>query len=89
MPTYREMGVDVDWIFWRGLFVHKDTPKPVVSILREATAKVAHSEAYKDMVIKAGYNPAALVTEEELQGLIRNEEKVVQDVLKDLGTPGK
>jgi tripartite-type tricarboxylate transporter receptor subunit TctC len=89
VPTYREMGVDVDFIFWRGLFVHKDTPKPVVSILREATAKVAHSETYKEMVTKAGYTPAALVTEEELQNLIKNEEKIVQEVLKDLGAPGK
>ncbi len=86
VPTYREMGVNVDFIFWRGLFVHKDTPQPVLNVLREAVRKVAHAGAFKAMLEKAGYTPVDMVGEAELQELIRNEEKVVEEVFKDIGT---
>jgi tripartite-type tricarboxylate transporter receptor subunit TctC len=88
VPTYRELGVNVDFIFWRGLFVHKDTPAPVVAALRAAVAKVAANPAFKDRMVKASFIPAALVGEAETQAFIRREETLVEEVLKSL-KPGK
>lgn len=36
VPTCKEEGFDVVWEVWLGLFVHKDTPKPIVAHLRKA-----------------------------------------------------
>ena len=85
VPTYREVGVPVDFIFWRGLFVHKDTPQPIVEILRDAVGKVARAPAYKEMLAKGGYIPGDLVGEAELQEFLKREERIVEEVYKDIG----
>lgn len=89
VPTYRELGVSVDFIFWRGLFVHKDTPAPIVAALRTAVGKVARSSAFKDKMVHASYIPAAMVDEAETQAFIRKEESIVEDVLKSLKPAAK
>jgi tripartite-type tricarboxylate transporter receptor subunit TctC len=84
VPTYRELGVPVDFIFWRGLFVHKDTPAPVVAALRAAVGKVARNPAFKERMVQANFIPAAVVDEAETQAFVRKEESVVEEVLKSL-----
>lgn len=82
VPTLRELGINIDWIFWRGLFVHKDTPPPVVATLRQATAKVAHSPAFRAQMTQGNFIPAAILDETELAAFIRKEQMVVEEVIK-------
>ncbi|MBG9390682.1 tripartite tricarboxylate transporter substrate binding protein [Caenimonas aquaedulcis] len=89
VPTYRELGVNVDFIFWRGLFVHKDTPAPIVAALRTAVGKVARSPAFKDKMVNASYIPAAIVDDAETHAFIRKEEGIVEEVLKSLKPAAK
>lgn len=84
VPTYSELGMKLDWIFWRGLFVHRDTPPPVVAILRQAVAKVARSQAFQTRMVQGNYIPAAIVDEAKLATFLRKEETVVDEVLKSL-----
>jgi tripartite-type tricarboxylate transporter receptor subunit TctC len=84
VPTYKELGMQLDWIFWRGLFVHKDTPAPVVAVLRQAVAKVARSPAFQSRMAQSNYIPAAIVEEAELSAFLRKEEVIVDEVLKSL-----
>jgi len=86
VPTFREMGLNVDFVFWRGLFIHKDTPPDVVATLRRAIATVARSPAFQNQMKQANYIPAAVVEEAELNAFIRNEETLVEEVLKSLAT---
>jgi tripartite-type tricarboxylate transporter receptor subunit TctC len=85
VPTYKELGMPLDWIFWRGLFVHKDTPAPVVATLRQAVAKVARSQAFQSRMVQSNYIPAAIVDEPELAAFLRKEEGIVDEVMKSLG----
>ena len=84
VPTYRELGVPVDFIFWRGLFVHKDTPPAVVATLRAAVAKVARNPAFRERMLQGSFIPAALTDEAETQAFIRKEETLVEEVLRSL-----
>jgi tripartite-type tricarboxylate transporter receptor subunit TctC len=86
VPTCKEMRIDAVTIIWRGLFVQKDTPRPVVNILREAIGKVVHSKAYKDKMVSAGFTPADLVDEAKLQELMKKEDKTAGEMYREMGS---
>jgi tripartite-type tricarboxylate transporter receptor subunit TctC len=81
VPTFRDIGINVDWVFWRGLFVHKDTPAPVVAMLRQAVIKVAASPTFRQQMKQGNFIPAAITDEAELAAFLRKEETVVEEVL--------
>ena len=41
VPTMKELGYDVEFYLWVGLFAPKGTPAPVVTTLRDASKKAA------------------------------------------------
>lgn len=84
VPTYKELGMQLDWIFWRGLFVHRDTPAPVVEVLRQAVVQIARSPAFQSRMSQSNYIPAAIVDEPELAKFLRKEEVIVGEVLRSL-----
>jgi tripartite-type tricarboxylate transporter receptor subunit TctC len=46
VPTLKELGYNVEYYLWVGLFAPKGTPAPIVSTLRSAIDKAAHSEQF-------------------------------------------
>lgn len=82
VPTLRELGINIDWTFWRGLFVHKDTPAPVVAILRQAVAKVANSSVFRQQMVQGNFIPAAIVDEAALAAFIRKEQTIVEEIIR-------
>ena len=82
VPTLRELGINIDWTFWRGLFVHKDTPPPVVTALRQAVAKVAHSQPFRQQMAQGNFIPSAILDESELAAFIRKEQLIGVEVIK-------
>jgi tripartite-type tricarboxylate transporter receptor subunit TctC len=54
VPTLRELGYDVEYYLWVGLFAPKGTPPQVVSVLRAAINKAAHSETYTASLTNLG-----------------------------------
>ncbi len=46
VPTMKELGYDVEYNLWVGLFAPKGTPDAVVKKLREACKQGAHSETF-------------------------------------------
>jgi tripartite-type tricarboxylate transporter receptor subunit TctC len=87
VPTYKEMGTNVVSVIWRGVLVHKDTPRPVVNILREAIGKALHLQAYKDKMIEAGFVPDDLTDEGKLQELMKKEDKMASEMHRESGSP--
>ena len=64
VPTFKELGYDLEYYFWVGIFAPKGTPAPVVTKLREALNKAAHSQQFLDTIENLGqelglYGPAA------------------------------
>jgi tripartite-type tricarboxylate transporter receptor subunit TctC len=51
-PTLKELGYDVEYYLWIGLFAPKATPAPVVKALREAVRQAVEDPAFKSALEK-------------------------------------
>jgi tripartite-type tricarboxylate transporter receptor subunit TctC len=60
VPTLKELGYDVEYYLWVGLFAPKNTPAPIVTTLRSAIDKAAHSEQYTATLTNLGLDLAFL-----------------------------
>jgi tripartite-type tricarboxylate transporter receptor subunit TctC len=60
VPTLRELGYDVEYYLWVGLFAPKGTPTQIVSTLRTTIDKAAHSDQYTGALAGAGHDLAYL-----------------------------
>src|SRR5262244_4196208 len=60
VPTLKELGYDVEYYLWVGLFAPKGTPAPIVSTLRATIDKAAHSDQYTTALSGAGLDLAYL-----------------------------
>ena len=54
IPTFKELGYDLEYYFWVGIFTPKGTPTPIVNTLREGLNKAAHSKQFLDTLENLG-----------------------------------
>ena len=54
VPTMKELGYDVEYYLWVGLFAPKGTPAPIVAKLREVSSKAAHTDTFKKAMSNLG-----------------------------------
>jgi tripartite-type tricarboxylate transporter receptor subunit TctC len=47
VPTLRELGYDVEYYVWSGVFVPAATPQPVIATLRDAIRRSVSSAEFK------------------------------------------
>jgi len=60
VPTLRELGYDLEYYLWVGIFAPKGTPANAVSVLNGAIAKAADADQYKQAITNLGLEPAFL-----------------------------
>jgi tripartite-type tricarboxylate transporter receptor subunit TctC len=54
VPTLKELGYDVEYYLWVGIFAPKGTPDSVIKYLREALDKAAHTGQFKTALTNLG-----------------------------------
>jgi tripartite-type tricarboxylate transporter receptor subunit TctC len=54
VPTLKELGYDVEFSLWVGLFAPKGTPDAVVSKIRQETGKAVETEQFKKAIQNIG-----------------------------------
>jgi tripartite-type tricarboxylate transporter receptor subunit TctC len=54
VPTLKELGYNVEFSIWVGLFAPKGTPVPVIAKLRTETKKAVESEQFKKAITNIG-----------------------------------
>jgi tripartite-type tricarboxylate transporter receptor subunit TctC len=54
VPTMKELGYNVEFSLWVGLFAPKGTPEPVIKVMREASRKAVQTEPFKKAVDNIG-----------------------------------
>ncbi|MGC2338925.1 MAG: tripartite tricarboxylate transporter substrate-binding protein [Pseudolabrys sp.] len=54
VPTFKELGYDLEYYFWVGIFAPKGTAGPIVNTLREGLNKAAHSKQFLDTLENLG-----------------------------------
>ncbi len=54
VPTFKEMGYDLEYYFWVALFAPKGMPVPIINTLRQGVDKAAHSKQFLDTLDNLG-----------------------------------
>jgi tripartite-type tricarboxylate transporter receptor subunit TctC len=60
VPTLKELGYDLTYYLWIGLFAPKGTPAAIVTTLTGAIDKAAASQQFTDAIAKIGLEPSYL-----------------------------
>jgi tripartite-type tricarboxylate transporter receptor subunit TctC len=54
VPTMKELGYDIEYYLWVGMFAPKGTPEPIIAILREGLRMAALSDQFKQLMANIG-----------------------------------
>ena len=54
VPTLKELGYDVEYYLWAGIFAPKGTPPAIVTTLRAAIGQAAQSDQFKTTLVNIG-----------------------------------
>jgi tripartite-type tricarboxylate transporter receptor subunit TctC len=60
VPTFKELGYDVEFSLWVGMFAPAKTPAANVNVIREAVRKAANSDQFKTAIANLGDEVAYL-----------------------------
>jgi tripartite-type tricarboxylate transporter receptor subunit TctC len=52
VPTFKELGYDIEYLIWAGMFVPKATSPAVIKVLRDAARKAVEDNEFKAMMAK-------------------------------------
>ena len=58
VPTMKELGYDLEYYLWVGLFAPKGTPGPTLATLSAAIDKAAATDTFKSAIANLGQEPA-------------------------------
>ena len=56
VPTMKELGYDIEYYLWVGMFAPKNTPANVITFLRDAVNKAAHGDQFKTALTNLGHD---------------------------------
>ena len=87
VPTLKELGYDVEFSLWVGLFAPKGTPDAVVKRVREATKQAVENEQFKKAIANIGDEVAYL----DQPGFVKfwdADAKRVESAVKSIGKVG-
>jgi tripartite-type tricarboxylate transporter receptor subunit TctC len=60
VPTLKELGYDVEYYLWVGIFAPRGTPAEIVTTLRGAIGKAVQSSEFQTALANAGQELAYL-----------------------------
>ena len=84
VPSFHELGTNVDYAQWSGLFVAAGTPEPIVNRLRDAARAAANDERVKQVMLTAG-SPIQYLDTPEFQRYVDADANKMADVVKRIG----
>lgn len=84
VPTMKELGYDVEYYLWVGVFAPKGTPDNVVKFLREAINKAAHSDQFKTALTNLGQELGYL-DQPDFKKFWDADAKRIEDAIRQIG----
>jgi tripartite-type tricarboxylate transporter receptor subunit TctC len=84
VPTLKELGVNVDYAQWSGVFAPAGTPEPVMARLREAARTAANDPKVREVLGKAG-SPILYQDSVEFGRYVDADAAKMADVVKRIG----
>jgi tripartite-type tricarboxylate transporter receptor subunit TctC len=84
VPTMKELGFDIEFYLWVGLFAPKGTPEPIVTKIRDLSRQVATTDQFKQLMANIGQEVAYL-DQAEFKTFWDTDAKRVEDAVRQIG----
>ena len=84
VPTFKELGYNIEYLIWAGMFAPKGTPEPVIKVLRDAAAKSVQDPDFKAQMAKLN-SPIHYLDAPEFQKFWMADAKRLAEVVKIVG----
>lgn len=84
VPTFKELGYDIEFYIWSGIFAPAGTPAAVVNTLREAAKKAVQDPEFKTAMEKIE-TPIAYLDAPDFQKFWDKDAKRLADAVKNVG----
>jgi tripartite-type tricarboxylate transporter receptor subunit TctC len=84
VPTLKELGYNVEFSIWVGLFAPKGTPAPIITKLRADTRKVVESDQFKKAITNIG-DVVAYLDQPEFAKFWSDDAKRVESAVQLIG----
>lgn len=84
IPTMKELGYDIEYYLWTGLFAPKNVPASVVKVLRNATRQVVQGAEFRNTMEKI-QTPIAYQDADEFRAWWDRDAQILADVIKRIG----
>jgi tripartite-type tricarboxylate transporter receptor subunit TctC len=87
VPTLKELGYDIEFYLWVGLFAPKDTPDSVVNFWRDASKKAVADDKFKQAITNLGQD-IAFMDQPEFKTFWDADAKRVEAAVQSIGKIG-
>lgn len=84
VPTFKELGYDIEFYIWAGLFAPRGTPQPVMKRIRESVRQAVQTPEFKAAMEKL-QTPIAYLDAPEFQKFWDKDAKMLADAIKRVG----
>ena len=84
VPTFKELGYDIEFYIWAGLFAPRGTPAPVMKVVRESVKEAVSTAEFKAAMEKL-QTPIAYLDAPEFQKFWDKDAKMLADAIKRIG----
>ena len=84
VPTLKELGLDVEYYLWIGLFVPKATPATVTKVLRDGARQAVEDPAFKSALEKIS-SPVSYQDADEFKAWLDADAVKLAEVIKRIG----
>ena len=84
MPTLKELGYDVEYYIWTGLFAPRAIPAGVLQTLRDVTRRAVQDDEFKAAMDKAK-TPIAYQDTDEFRAFWEADAKRIASVIQFIG----
>src|SRR3954469_18276132 len=84
VPTMKELGYDIEFYLWVGLFAPKGTPEPIISKLRATTKEAVATPQFKAAMATVGQDVAYL-DQAEFKEFWDTDARRIEDAVRAVG----
>jgi tripartite-type tricarboxylate transporter receptor subunit TctC len=84
VPTFKELGYDIEFYIWAGLYAPRGTPPAVMKTIRDGVKQAVNSTEFKSAMDKLE-TPIAYLDAPEFQKFWDKDAKMLADAIKRVG----
>src|SRR5574341_1146827 len=84
LPTFKELGYDIEFYIWAGVLAPRGTPEPILQKLRDTVRQAVQDPEFKSAMAKME-TPVAYMDAPEFQKFWDKDAKMLADAIKRVG----